>query len=142
MQENPLPDGPSSPAKRQVVVAIVDDDPGVLKGLKRVLDAYDYAADVFNSGEAFLASDDAKDNDVACIVLDIHLGGMSGIEVRRRLATTRNSQVPVIFMTALDTDAVRREALDAGCVDYLRKPFSGHDLIASIQKALTLSDQR
>jgi DNA-binding response OmpR family regulator len=45
-------------------------------------------------------------------------------------------------MTALDTDAVRREALDAGCVDYLRKPFSGHELIASIQKALTLNDER
>jgi len=141
MQEIPLPDGLSSPAKQQVVVAIVDDDPGVLKGLKRVLDACNYATDVFNSGEAFLASDDAKDNNVACIVLDIHLGGMSGIEVRRRLAT-RNSQVPVIFMTALDTDAVRREALDTGCVDYLRKPFSGHELIASIQKALTLSDER
>ncbi len=133
-----MPDGLSSPAKQQVVVAIVDDDPGVLKGLKRILDACNYATDVFNSGEAFLASDDAKDNDIACIVLDIHLGGMSGIEVRRRLAT-RNSQVPVIFMTALDTDAVRREALDAGCVDYLRKPFSGHELIASIQKALSFS---
>jgi FixJ family two-component response regulator len=142
MQETPLSNGPTSPAKQQVVVAIVDDDPSVLKGLKRVLDAYNYATDVFDSGEAFLASDDAEDNDVACIVLDIHLGGMSGIEVRRRLAATGNSRVPVIFMTALDTDAVRREALDVGCVDYLRKPFSGHDLIASIQKALTLNDER
>ena len=119
----------------------VDDDPSVLKGLKRVLDACDYMTDVFNSGEAFLASNRANENDIACIVLDINLGGMSGIEVRRRL-TTKNSQVPVIFMTALDTDALRREALDAGCVDYLRKPFSGHELIASIQKALTLNDER
>ena len=53
------------------MVAIVDDDPGVLKGLKRVLDACNFATDVFNSGEAFLASDDAKDDDIACIVLDI-----------------------------------------------------------------------
>ncbi len=141
MQETPLPDGLSSPEKPEVVVAIVDDDPGVLKGLKRVLDACNYATDAFDSGEAFLASDDAEDDDIACIVLDIHLGGMSGIEVRRRLAT-RNSQVPVIFMTALDTDAVRKEALDAGCIDYLRKPFSAHELIASIQKALTLGDER
>lgn len=78
MQKTPLPDGLSSPAKQQVLVAIVDDDPGVLKGLKRVLDACNYATNVFNSGEAFLASDDAEDNDIACIVLDIHLGGMSG----------------------------------------------------------------
>ena len=140
MQEIPLADGLFSPAK-QLVVAIVDDDPGVLKGLKRVLDAYNYATDVFNSGEAFLASDDAKNDDIACFVLYIHLAGMSGIEVRRRL-TTNNSQVPVIFLTALDTDAVRREALDAGCVDYLLKPFSGPELIASIQKALALSDGR
>jgi FixJ family two-component response regulator len=140
MQETARIDGAPSSAKRPVV-AIVDDDPSVLKGLKRVLDACNYATDIFNSGEAFLASDDAKDNHIACIVLDIHLGGMSGIEVRRRLAT-RDSQVPVIFMTALDTDAVRREALHAGCVDYLRKPFSRHELIASIQKALSLNDER
>jgi len=140
MHESERPDGAFSPAKRSVV-AIVDDDPSVLKGLKRVLDACDYMTDVFNSGEAFLASNRANENDIACIVLDINLGGMSGIEVRRRL-TTKNSQVPVIFMTALDTDALRREALDAGCVDYLRKPFSGHELIASIQKALTLNDER
>lgn len=140
MQETAHIDGESSSAKRPVV-AIVDDDPSVLKGLKRVLDACNYATDVFNSGEAFLASDDAKEAEIACVVLDINLGGMSGIEVRRRLAT-RNFKVPIIFMTALDTDAVRREALDAGCVDYLRKPFSGNELIASIQKALTLNDER
>jgi|SRR5450759_2621202 FixJ family two-component response regulator len=140
MHESERPDGAFSSAKRSVV-AIVDDDPSVLKGLKRVLDACDYMTDVFNSGEAFLASNRANENDIACIVLDINLGGMSGIEVRRRL-TTKNSQVPVIFMTALDTDALRREALDAGCVDYLCKPFSGHELIASIQKALTLNDER
>ena len=140
MQETARIDGTPSSAKRPVV-AIVDDDPSVLKGLKRVLDACNYATDIFNSGEAFLASDRANNNDIACIVLDIHLGGMSGIDVRRRLAT-RYSQVPVILMTALDTDAVRREALDAGCVDYLRKPFSRHELIASIQKALTLNDDR
>lgn len=86
MQETARIDGAPSSAKRPVV-AIVDDDPSVLKGLKRVLDACNYATDIFNSGEAFLASDDAKDNHIACIVLDIHLGGMSGIEVRRRLAT-------------------------------------------------------
>jgi len=135
MQETARTDEPHSPGVRRVV-AIVDDDPSVLKGLTRVLVACDFITDAFNSGEAFLASATANDSDIACIVLDINLGGMSGIEVRRRLAT-RNCQIPVIFMTALDTDAVRREALDAGCVDYLRKPFSGHELIDSIQKALS-----
>lgn len=135
MQDSARTEPPSS-AKRRVI-AIVDDDPSVLKGLKRVLAASDFATDAFNSGEAFLASDRANDDDIACIVLDINLGGMSGIEVRRRL-TTKNSHVPVIFMTALDTDAVRKEALEAGCADYLRKPFSGHELIDSIQKAVSI----
>jgi len=118
------------------VVAIVDDDPSVLKGLKRLLDASNLTTEVFNSGEAFLASSSASN--VACIVLDIHLRGISGIEVRRRLAA-RDSQIPVIFMTALDTATVRKEVLEVGCADYLRKPFSGHLLIDSIQKALCLN---
>lgn len=81
------------------IVAIVDDDPGVLKGLKRVLEASGLTVEVFNSAEAFLERDGA--NDVTCIVLDINLGGMSGIEMRRRLkamgscpSTTGNISLP------------------------------------------------
>jgi FixJ family two-component response regulator len=118
--------------KKGQVVAIVDDDPSVLRGLKRVLDASGFITKVFQCGEAFLGRDSASG--VTCIVLDIHLGGISGIEMRRRL-TAMGSTIPVIFMTAHDTAAVRREAMDAGCAAFLRKPFSGNVLIDAIRKA-------
>jgi FixJ family two-component response regulator len=113
-------------------VAIVDDEPSVLRGLKRVLDASDFTAEVFNSAEAFL--DRGSASDVTCTVLDINMGGISGIEMQRRLKAM-GSTTPVIFMTALDTMEVRREAMDAGCAAFLQKPFSAHELINSIRNA-------
>jgi FixJ family two-component response regulator len=120
---------------KRKVVAIIDDEPSVLKGLKRVMDASGFMTEVFNSAEAFLERDGASS--VACIVLDIHMGGISGIEMRRRL-TAMGSTIPVIFMTGRDSDAVRREAMDAGCAAYLEKPFSGHVLIDSVNSATSL----
>ncbi len=111
------------------LVAVVDDEPSTLKGLKRLLDARGFVTRTFHSGEELLQSSDL--GDARCIVLDIHLDGMSGIETRRALAA-RGSRIPVIFMTALDTTAVRREALDSGCAAFLSKPFSGHDLVDAI----------
>lgn len=117
---------------RQIVVAIVDDDPSVLKGLKRLLNACGFKTEVFNSGEAFLDRDST--GEPACVVLDIHLSGITGIETRRRL-TASGSTIPVIYMTALDTAIVQREATASGCAAYLRKPFSGNVLVESIRKA-------
>jgi FixJ family two-component response regulator len=117
---------------RQIVVAIVDDDPSVLKGLKRLLNTCGFKTEVFNSGEAFLDRDST--GEPACVVLDIHLSGITGIETRRRL-TASGSTIPVIYMTALDTAIVQREATASGCAAYLRKPFSGNVLVESIRKA-------
>jgi len=119
--------------KRQTV-AIVDDESSVRVGLKRLLDTYGYTTETFSSGEAFLEHGSA--NKISCIVLDIHLDGMSGIEVRRRLAK-KGCKIPVIFMTALDNAVIRKEAMEVGCADFLGKPFSGHTLVASIRKALS-----
>jgi FixJ family two-component response regulator len=117
---------------RQFVVAIVDDDPSVLKGLNRLLQTCGFKTEVFNSGEAFLERENASEP--ACVVLDIHLGGISGIETRRRL-TASGSTIPVIYMTALDTATVRSEATASGCAAFLRKPFSGNELVDSIRRA-------
>jgi FixJ family two-component response regulator len=117
-------------------IAIIDDDPSILRGLKRLLDAFDFTTEVFSSAEAFLDCDHASN--VACIVLDINLGGISGIEMQRRLRKM-GSTIPVIFMTALDSTTARREALDVGCAAYLPKPFSGHVLIDSIRKVVPLA---
>ena len=113
-------------------IAVVDDDASILKGLKRLLDARGFTTKVFQSGEEFLQSDDVET--IACVVLDIHMVGMSGIETRRALSH-RGSKVPVIFMTALENGAVRREAIESGCAAFLSKPFSGQVLIDAIQSA-------
>lgn len=118
------------------IIAIIDDEPSVLRSLKRLLASHHFKTEVFNSGEAFLQR--ANMDDVACIVLDIHLGGMSGIEVRRRLAE-RGSTVPIIFITALDSLTVRKEAIDAGCAALLPKPLSGHELVGAIQQATAIA---
>ena len=118
------------------MVAIIDDDPGVLRGLKRVLDASHFATKVYDCGEAFL--DNNSGPQVSCIVLDIHLGGISGIETRRRLKAM-GSKIPVIFMTAHDSMAIRREAMDAGCAAYLQKPFSGQVLVDAIRNAMSVA---
>ena len=114
------------------VIAIVDDEQALLKAIERLLTARGFAPQGFNSAEAFLDSHAAKD--AACLVLDIHLGGMSGIELLRRLNAVR-SKLPVIFITAADNEAVHREAMEAGCVAFLRKPFQAHSLISAIDKA-------
>lgn len=118
---------------RQQVVAIVDDDLGMLKSIERLLKAYDFRTAVFTSAEAFL--DGSAVNAAACLVLDIHLAGMSGIELRRRL-TASGSNLPVIFISAIDDENVYEEALASGCIAYLRKPFLAHLLIAAINKAV------
>ena len=117
------------------IIAVIDDEPSVLRSLKRLLTSHHYETEVFSSGEAFLKR--TKVSDVACIVLDINLDGMSGIELSRRL-TERGSTVPIIFITALDSPAVRNEAIEAGCAAFLPKPVSGHELVDTIERA-TLS---
>ena len=114
------------------VVAIVDDDPSVLTGLKRVLGAHGFITETFNSGEAFLER--YKAAEPACVVLDINLGGISGIETRLRL-TASGANIPVIYMSALDSATTRAEAEVSGCSAFLRKPFSGNVLIDAIQMA-------
>jgi FixJ family two-component response regulator len=112
-------------------VAVVDDDPSTLRSIERLLGAYGYAARVYGSAESFL--DDACLS-AACLVLDIDLGGKSGIELRREL-TASGRDTPVIFITGTDDDGVFARAVDAGCVAFLRKPFAAHLLVDAIKKA-------
>jgi FixJ family two-component response regulator len=113
------------------VVAIVEDDPSMLKGLERLLRAHGFVTEIYTSAEAFLER--SATSEASCLILDIHLGGISGIELRRRLAAA-GSRLPVIFMTAGDSEIIRREAIEAGCIAYLRKPFPSRQLIDAIRK--------
>jgi FixJ family two-component response regulator len=110
-------------------VAIVEDDPSMLQGLNRLLSAHGFRVQTFASAELFL--DDIANCGAECLLLDIHLGGISGIDLKRQL-TASGSNLPVIFMTAIDTETTRQEAFDVGCVAYLRKPFLVKLLIDAI----------
>jgi FixJ family two-component response regulator len=112
------------------LVVVVDDDKTMLRSLERLLNASGFDTEVFPSAEAFLARTCARD--AACLVLDIHLGGMSGIELRRRVAAS-GSAVPVVFMTAFDDENTHEEAVQAGCVACLHKPFPARLLIGAIK---------
>jgi FixJ family two-component response regulator len=113
-------------------VAVVEDDPTVLKAVSRLLTLHGFESKEFTSAEAFLESGAA--DEASCVVVDICLGGMSGIELRRRLAAS-DCTLPVIFITGSDDEATRRDALAAGCVAYLHKPFEAHLLIGAIEQA-------
>ena len=113
------------------LVAIVEDDVPMRKSIERLLQANDYETIAFASAEEFLQSPLA--GGAIGFVLDIHLGGMSGIELRRHLSAAR-STIPVVFITAYDDDATRNEALAVGCVDYLQKPFEADRLTRALER--------
>jgi FixJ family two-component response regulator len=113
------------------LVAIVEDDAAMRKSLERLLQAHDFATSGFASAEAFLQSGIA--GSVIGAVLDIHLPGMSGIELRRRLLEA-GSCVPVVFVTAFEDAETRAEAMAVGCVEYLEKPFESARLTEALKR--------
>jgi FixJ family two-component response regulator len=116
-----------------LTIGVVEDDPSFLRALRRLLSGAGFSVATFASAEEFLASDSARGT--ACLVLDVHLGGMSGFDLQQQLATA-GRLIPTIFITAHD-DSVTRERARSG-VAYLRKPFREEALVAAIRKALEL----
>jgi FixJ family two-component response regulator len=110
-------------------IAVVDDNPSMLQGLNRLLSAHGFQVRTFASAEAFLEADVGCEAD--CLLLDIHLGGISGIDLQRQLIAS-GRELPVIMMTAIDNEITRQEAFDAGCFAYLKKPFLSKLLIDAI----------
>ena len=103
----------------------------MLKGVQRLLRRLEYEPFMFSSAEAFKKHADFEK--AVCVILDVNLNDGSGIELRHRLKAHGHS-VPVIYMTASDNPAVRRAALDSGCIAFLTKPFSTHSLIEPLKK--------
>ena len=113
-------------------VAVVDDDPSVLRSFARLLRAAGIQPVTYSSGEAFLA--DSKRPQFDCIVLDIQLAGMSGIELARVLARTTGFRTPVVYITAHDDSETRASAEANGCAAYFRKNDSGADVLEAIRR--------
>jgi FixJ family two-component response regulator len=114
-------------------IAVVDDDSGMCQALARLLRAAGFLPLTFTSGEAFLAAQ-AREPAV-CVVLDLHMPGLSGFDVRRRLAESE-PDLPAILITAHDEEPARREAEQTGFAAYLRKPFPKEALLDAIKLAL------
>ena len=114
------------------VISIVDDDPSIGRALRRVLQSFGYVAEAFTSAYDFLAS--APLGRTACLVLDIHLAGMTGFELQQRLVA-RGSTIPIIFITAHDDVATRARVQQVGAAAYLPKPFGADALLAVVERA-------
>jgi FixJ family two-component response regulator len=115
------------------LIAVVDDDPSILRALRRLLSLSGFAVTTFASGEELLAWEQLPT--VACLVLDVNLTGLNGFEVQECLVDS-GLAIPIVFITAHDDAATRERAERAADAHYLRKPFDEQALVEEIQKAL------
>lgn len=115
------------------LVSIVDDDESVRDSIQSLLRSAGMRAGVFSTAEDLL--DAGQLEDAACIILDIRMPGMSGLQLQRRLADD-GYRIPIIFVTAHADEDVRHQALEAGASAFLSKPFDPGGLLDSVQAAL------
>ena len=115
------------------LISIVDDDDAVRASMQRLIRSVGFRAEGFASAEDFLTMGDLQAT--ACLILDVRMPRMSGLELQRQLATA-NCPIPIIFITAHGDEKARAQALSAGAVDFLPKPFSDDVLLRAVQAAL------
>lgn len=115
------------------LIAIVDDDESVRVAMGGMIESFGYSPVTFESADAFLKSDELSD--ASCLILDVQMPGMNGLELHGKLMATGH-QIPTIFVTAFPDRRVRDRALRAGGICFLSKPFARDDLLGCIQSAL------
>ena len=115
------------------LISIVDDDESVREATTGFLKSNGFRAEVFASAEEFLASPHLEET--RCLILDVHMPGIGGLGLQRRLAAGRH-RIPIIFITAHQEPKIRNEAMRAGAVDFLSKPVSEEVLLHAIHSAL------
>ena len=115
-------------------IAVIDDDASVRRALQRLLRSAGFAVETFATAREFL--DAGYSTRTACLVLDIHLPGMSGFELLEHLAVS-GAQIPAVFITAHDNATTDERASQAGVGAYLRKPFDQDELIEAICRAIS-----
>jgi FixJ family two-component response regulator len=129
-QPQPTPEPPP-------LVAIVDDDASVRKSTTRLIRSFGYRAEAFASGEEFLRSPEASRT--ACLVLDVRMPDMDGLEVQRQVAA-RQLQIPVVFISGRASDEEERRARSAGAIDFLRKPIATATLLQVLRKVIAIGE--
>jgi FixJ family two-component response regulator len=115
------------------VIAVVDDDPSVRKGLERLIRSMGWRAETFSSATEFL--DRSGSEAPSCIVLDLQLPGLSGLELQNRMAEA-GLETPIVFLTGHGNIPASVRAIKAGAVEFLTKPFEEQDLLKAIQEAI------
>jgi FixJ family two-component response regulator len=120
-------------ATERPLVSVVDDDESVRESLPDLLGEFGFAARAFSSAEEFLASDCV--DQTRCLILDIAMPGMSGLELRRELKVRRR-EIPIVFITGEREETVRPQVLEQGAIACLFKPFSDTALLEAINSAL------
>ncbi len=121
------------PDRDPLVVVVVDDDESVRESLPDLLKEFGFTVLTYSSADEFLSSESV--DRAGCLVLDIVMPGMSGIELQKELKH-RGRKIPIIFITAQKDESVRARLIDQGAVDILLKPFSDTALRAALSKAL------
>jgi FixJ family two-component response regulator len=115
------------------VISVIDDDASVRVATNNLLNSHGYMVRTYASAEDFLQS--ANSDDTSCVVTDVQMPGMSGLDLLTHLRT-RGNDVPFIFITAFPDESVRAQALRVGAICFLAKPFTGPVLIGCIETAL------
>ena len=115
------------------MIAIVDDDDSIRRALQGLLESAELPAQSFASAEEFLVS--GQRNQIACLIADIRMPGMSGLELQAKLNSER-CKIPIIFITAHGDEKLRMQALRAGAVEFMAKPFDDEALLESVRVAL------
>jgi FixJ family two-component response regulator len=119
--------------RNKSLVAVVDDDESVRNAVHGVLRSVGLKTQTFSSAEEFLES--GQQTETGCLITDVQMQGMTGLELQARLAE-ENRRIPIIFITAYGTARMRAQAMEAGAVDFLGKPFNDEVLLQTVHTVL------
>jgi len=120
------------------VIGIVDDDESVRMAIRSLLRSLGFTVEMFSSAEDLLGS--VRLDDIACLIVDVRLPGMSGVDLQRQLLAAQR-KLPMIFISAHDDPAAQRQAVARGALAFLRKPFSEHALLDAIRSGLSEAER-
>jgi FixJ family two-component response regulator len=123
----------------QSLITVIDDDEAIRRTTTFLIQSFGFRAAAFESAESFLKSGQLQDT--SCLILDVQLPGMNGLELQSKLASGGHS-IPIIFITSYDDKESRGRAIKAGAVAFLGKPFSDQQLLQTVRSALRREDER
>jgi len=121
------------PQESDAIIAIVDDDPSVRRGLQRLIRSVGWKVETFASAQEFLTR--PRTEAPSCVALDLQLPGLSGLDLQKRMAEAR-LETPIVFLTGHGNIPASVQAMKAGAIEFLTKPVDEQDLLKAIQEAI------